>query len=834
MIAQETGATNQAGASIEAPDNGSLRKEPKKGKRKKVKKVFRDGLKTTYDALKPASTGTNMTHSSQGTSDHTGSKSDSKSKHNSQASTSVEEIHRHEHPPSQSGRVHVEKSPGELPNKPSASTTLSKDNRVFNPHIQGFLSASAPYSTSAEMIYHNSTVSSSSHGTDMVIAPSLRLKQSSGSQPTSRIDSLNYTVQPDFEFQPPLGDGTFTRSAARHFNPHDDPASLSLQKVKSIDTQLALIPGPSTEYFSEDQAIEEDSKSCIYEEEVRKIQFAIWQIDCAFRDLQRPMQETPTEGVQRVLSHYRAMRQSCASTFELYNDIRLRLQEREGQAGDYRKLEHQFENTKQMLEAQNQEVTRVLQDLTNKNYEVIRLQERLAQRETDHQNNLEEFATKFNALRSTHNSDLSVERAQFETEKETLNRLRSEEAKTARIEEQKLHEATITKLKQELREQDRLWKTHVQTLKNDHEARIKDDQAKFKQDETTLREHYDYQIAQQEDKYNKMCSEWEETLTKHTIKAVQDQKELEEKLQEEQAKLVDEQQRHMEELKAQQEILKQQHTAYTQKLRSTNEELKKGLHERKHFRGLRDRDVSSRFATILGHIQDFANLQWDTRKQSTWPLDEQKLLSYNQNNPRKLKKQIIQNSMWVLLYDSIFASPFKILGQIGETIDKEWKNIYGTDASSLEWPDITTETEKKRIETAHNLLGAMEPSANVTGYTLQLKLGYEDSIAETAKALWNGLEKVAVLDARQKKVLDSLLRLCAKTWMEFCSQPYRLLLKMPEGSGDLLHDRTVIEPALTLVIKPEMKRYGDSQGENLGRGELLPDGRAEVQSYTIT
>jgi hypothetical protein len=71
-------------------------------------------------------------------------------------------------------------------------------------------------------------------------------------------------------------------------------------------------------------------------------------------------------------------------------------------------------------------------------------------------------------------------------------------------------------------------------------------------------------------------------------------------------------------------------------------------------------------------------------------------------------------------------------------------------------------------------------------------------------------------------VLEALIRLCAKTWMEFCSQPYRLLITLPPGSGDLLSAPKPVERPLVLVGSPELKRYGNAQGEELGKGDVMP------------
>lgn len=103
----------------------------------------------------------------------------------------------------------------------------------------------------------------------------------------------------------------------------------------------------------------------------------------------------------------------------------------------------------------------------------------------------------------------------------------------------------------------------------------------------------------------------------------------------------------------------------------------------------------------------------------------------------------------------------------------------------------------------------------------------------TLDALFGAIERVANLDVRHRNMLESLVRLCAKIWLEFSSQPYRLLVGLPQGSGDLLSSPKMSERGLTLVVSPELRRYGNSEGNNLARGEVVPDCQAAVQSYPV-
>jgi plasmid maintenance system killer protein len=123
----------------------------------------------------------------------------------------------------------------------------------------------------------------------------------------------------------------------------------------------------------------------------------------------------------------------------------------------------------------------------------------------------------------------------------------------------------------------------------------------------------------------------------------------------------------------------------------------------------------------------------------------------------------------------------------------------------------------------------MDPAASDNNR--KLKTSYEAALTVTLKALHNALSKVSDLETQDSETLEALVRLCAKTWLEFCSQPYRLIISLPQGSGDLLSIPKPDERPLILVASPELKRYGNAQGEDLAKGEVVPRCQSAVQQY---
>jgi hypothetical protein len=140
--------------------------------------------------------------------------------------------------------------------------------------------------------------------------------------------------------------------------------------------------------------------------------------------------------------------------------------------------------------------------------------------------------------------------------------------------------------------------------------------------------------------------------------------------------------------------------------------------------------------------------------------------------------------------------------------------------------------KKKRCETAKSLLTLMDPAASAASNDDQrIKRSYEAALTVTLKALHNALSKISALGTQNSETLGALVQLCAKTWMEFCSQPYRLIITLPQRSGDLLSSPKPEERPLVLVASLELKRYGNAQGEDLTKGELVPRCQSAVQQY---
>jgi hypothetical protein len=141
---------------------------------------------------------------------------------------------------------------------------------------------------------------------------------------------------------------------------------------------------------------------------------------------------------------------------------------------------------------------------------------------------------------------------------------------------------------------------------------------------------------------------------------------------------IDQKDREIEEVKKKQEAeerrLEEQHAAEKlrleiqkeeehKKLKGDVEALKGIIVKRDHFKAMSDRELSLQFNDLASEIDSFSRVRWDNRRETAWPFQDRVFRKYE--NEKRLKKQVIQNTFWVILYERIFCTPFRVFGSKG-------------------------------------------------------------------------------------------------------------------------------------------------------------------------
>jgi hypothetical protein len=89
---------------------------------------------------------------------------------------------------------------------------------------------------------------------------------------------------------------------------------------------------------------------------------------------------------------------------------------------------------------------------------------------------------------------------------------------------------------------------------------------------------------------------------------------------------------------------------------------------RDDFKPMPDDEIKVRFLDLVQDVDALARLGRRV-DQKAWTSRVLHRLSPNQ---RLLKKQILQDIIWVILHNYIFCSPFRILGEEGQSLETQW------------------------------------------------------------------------------------------------------------------------------------------------------------------
>jgi len=236
-----------------------------------------------------------------------------------------------------------------------------------------------------------------------------------------------------------------------------------------------------------------------------------------------------------------------------------------------------------------------------------------------------------------------------------------------------------------------------------------------------------------------------------------------------------------------------------------------------------DRELSQQFNDLASDIDNFSRVRWDNRRETTWPFPDR--VFRKSENERRSKKHVIQNTFWVILYERIFCTPFRVLGTEGKLKEQDWIEEYGQDLKSpaalVPCPKPTKDSEKWRYDTINDCLKAINQLGSEPNH--KLKRSYEQCLKDTTEDLSHELERVASMDVNDKQRMMDLVRKAAQLWLEVGQQRYRIFLLMsnpvtkPSRSGQAFVDTQ------ELVVGPEVRRIGNAQGERLEKDELVSE-----------
>lgn len=123
-------------------------------------------------------------------------------------------------------------------------------------------------------------------------------------------------------------------------------------------------------------------------------------------------------------------------------------------------------------------------------------------------------------------------------------------------------------------------------------------------------------------------------------------------------------------------------------------------------------------------------------------------------------------------------------------------------------------------------LEAIEQSGDISDVKQRQKQDYDQTLSAVRNAISEMKAHVASVDGNELQRIDDLVRLAAKFWLDIGSQRYRILVICSKSRAGSLRMKT-----LELVVKPELRRNGNSQGQELERQDAVRGCEGEYSEF---
>ncbi|KAF2188027.1 hypothetical protein K469DRAFT_704299 [Zopfia rhizophila CBS 207.26] len=537
---------------------------------------------------------------------------------------------------------------------------------------------------------------------------------------------------------------------------------------------------------------------------------------------------------------------------------------------------HELNETVKTLQYEIQDQTKTIKELQG-TAKTLRgeISELKIGHNTELRNVRNQHSTEISGLKNKHHTDLEHLRSQYASHiaeiegaygieisslNDTIFELENDKKKLRQTHDGKLrsidieHQKEVTRLKLRIeqleRNEETLRNTHQSTLRNmkdfhqgDKAQAMEEVKGKAEAEKFQTQRRHEQEIERLKTNFVKERMDWHGTHqnTKNGYEnqladAVARHKEeiaaLNARIAELESSAEAKEERMRKEFQAEQEKAKNDFVARTSGYRKKIETLKGALVAREHFKGLSDPQIAARFQKLASEVDEFSRVPWDTRKQENWPFPENTLR--RSENTRKLKKHIVQSSIWYILHRRIFFTPFQVLGEEGELLQREWTQGYGRGKNSKEfphWPEPSEGSEKWRSDRVKECLEALEQARNPSEERQKRKQGYNQTLGTAVEEISQAVKRISLLDERKLQTLQDLVRLAGRLWLDIGSQRHRIIVVVPGSSENVLKGTKTGSKPIELVLKPEVRRFGNSQGQELDRVDVVGGCKGEYESY---
>jgi hypothetical protein len=139
------------------------------------------------------------------------------------------------------------------------------------------------------------------------------------------------------------------------------------------------------------------------------------------------------------------------------------------------------------------------------------------------------------------------------------------------------------------------------------------------------------------------------------------------------------------------------------------------------------------------------------------------------------------------------------------------------------WPKPSIDAERWRYATIKECRAALEKPVSEWDPWARLKKGFKTSLDALTQELTSTLGEVSNLDESSVQAAGSIIKKAAKMWLEFGMQRCRILVIVRGSNLKSAEERIqrAQEATLKLVLVPELKRFGNSKGQDVHVAETV-------------
>jgi hypothetical protein len=274
------------------------------------------------------------------------------------------------------------------------------------------------------------------------------------------------------------------------------------------------------------------------------------------------------------------------------------------------------------------------------------------------------------------------------------------------------------------------------------------------------------------------------------------------------------------------------------------------MFEGKSFEPLLDAEVEARFVGLAEEVDTLSRLDWKVNP-SGWP--EPVLLRLSRNQ-KTLKRQILKDTIWVILHDLVFCSPFRVFGDEGRALESKWNEECGAgkqevfsnvhlvrslsfvdetlNNGSYIWPKPSMKTERWRYITIRECRAALQkPTPSPYDPLAKPRKDFQASIKTIKEELMTAVGGLVTLNQTNIQDLEKMAMRAARTWLEFGLQRYRVMVQMQGDNIRSVRKKVErLDDGLALVVAPKLERFGNAKGEDLDEKERI----GELEGETVT